>query len=231
MARRCAANGAIVGWWLAGNGHVAFCARGDGSACAVPVDRCARCVDDLHEGVDRMSSPVDDLQAAVDRCSRGVFDLHRPVFDSSRRVDHQHARDERFAPLHEAFAALRDARQVGMQICLQMGLQVGLQSDMDGRGEGACRTEARPTGAVGPGRMHQSGACCTAVGLFFALEPLVSREKPPGTMPAKWLLPAGSVVAGGIASANDGGTRERRVHPHLQPRCSNPTLIRVPRGP
>lgn len=176
MARRCAANGALVGGGLAGNGLVAFCARGDGSACAVPVDRCARCVDDLREGVDRMSSLVDDLQAAVDRCARGVFDLHRPVFDSSRRVDHQHARDERFAPLHEAFAALRDARQVGMQICLQMGLQVGLQSDMDGRGEGACRTEARPTGAVGPGRMHQSGACCTAVGLFSAINPRFSAK-------------------------------------------------------
>ena len=90
---------------------------------------------------------------------------------------------------------------------------------------------ANDGGGAGGGLMHQAGACCTALGLLGALAPPVFREKPPGTMPAKCLLPVGSVAAGGIASANDGGTRERRVRKHLQPRCSNPTLIRVPRGP
>ena len=100
------------------------------------------------------------------------------------------------------------------------------------RGEGGgVKWGANDGGGAGGGLMHQAGACCTALGLLGALAPPVFREKPPGTMPAMWLLPAGSVVAGGIASANDGGTRESGARVRLQPRCSNPTLIRVPRGP
>ena len=83
--------------------------------------------------------------------------------------------------MHEALVALR--------IDLQRGVQLdpwgGPESDPTAGGGALVGPKPGPQAGAGRGWMHQSGACCTAVGLIFALEPLVFREKTPGTIPAE----------------------------------------------